>query len=200
LAIIGLAGVRSLDLLSIATIVFGAALLIQGGAMLTEFAAIEAAPQANGVSAGGGLGALFGIGVAGIILGVLALLDVRATVLNAVAAIAFGGALLMSASAVWQLLTSRSVATRFQTGSSMLRVVASEIATGSSSLQGMAGLAVIVLGILAVAGISSMDLTLIALIVAGCSIVLTGSTLSGTMLGFMRSSSAATTGSPSRVG
>jgi hypothetical protein len=82
----------------------------------------------------------------------------------------------------------------------MLRVVASEIATGSSSLQGMAGLAVIVLGILAVAGISSQYLALIALIVAGCSIVLTGSTLSGTMIGFMRSSTAATTAPPSRVG
>jgi hypothetical protein len=200
LAIIGLAGVRSFDLLSIATIVFGAALLIQGGAMLSEFAAIEATPQTNGISGGGGLGALFGVGVAGIILGVLALLGVQSTMLNAVAVIAFGGALVVSASAVWQLLTSRSVATRFQTGSSMLRVVASEIATGSSSLQGMAGLAVIVLGILAVAGISSQYLALIALIVAGCSIVLTGSTLSGTMIGFMRSSTAATTTSSSRMG
>lgn len=200
LAIIGLAGVRSLDLLSIATIVFGAALLIQGGAMLTEFAAIEATPQANGVSAGGGLGALFGVGVAGIILGVLALLGVQSQVLNAAAVIAFGGALVVSATAVWQLLTSRSVATRFQSGSSMLRVVASEVATGSSSLQGMAGLAVIVLGILAVAGIASQNLALIALIVAGCSIVLTGSTLSGTMIGLMRSSTATASTSPSRVG
>jgi hypothetical protein len=200
LAIIGLAGVRSLDLLSIATIVFGAALLIQGGAMLSEFATMEATPQANGVSSGGGLGALFGVGVAGIILGVLALLGVQPTMLNAVAVIAFGGALMLSSSTVWQLLTSRSVATRFQTGSSMLRVVASEVATGSSSLQGMAGLAVIVLGVLAVAGISSLDLALIALIVAGCAIVLTGSTLSGTMIGFMRSSSATTTASPSRAG
>jgi hypothetical protein len=200
LAIIGLAGVRSLELLSIATIVFGAALLIQGGAMLSEFAAIEATPQTDGISGGGGLGTLFGVGVAGIILGVLALLGVQSTMLNAVAVIAFGGALVVSASAVWQLLTSRSVATRFQTGSSMLRVVASEIATGSSSLQGMAGLAVIVLGVLAVAGISSQYLALIALIVAGCSIVLTGSTLSGTMIGFMRSSTAATTAPPSRVG
>lgn len=198
LAIIGLAGIRSLDLLSIATIVFGAALLIQGGAMLTEFAAIEAGSQPSGVSAGGGLGALFGVGVAGIILGVLALLGVKSTMLNAAAVIAFGGALVMSSSAVWHLLTSRSMATRFETGSSMLRVVASEIATGSSSLQGMAGLAVIVLGILAVAGISSEYMALIALIVAGCSIVLTGSTLSGTMIGLMRSGT--TTASPSRVG
>jgi hypothetical protein len=192
LAIIALSGVRSLDLLSIATIVFGAALLIQGGAMLSEFAVIEATPETAGGTTGGGLGALFGVGVAGIILGVLALLGVHSTILDAVAVIAFGGALVVSASAVWQLLTSRAVATRFQTGSSMLRVVASEVATGSSSVQGLAGLAVIVLGVLGVAGIMTDYLALIALLVAGAAIVMTGSTLSGTMIGFMRSGTGTT--------
>lgn len=188
LAVIGLSGVRSLDLLSIATIVFGAAMLIQGGAMLTEFAQVEVVPDAGVTSTGGGLGALFGVGVAGIILGVLALLGVHAAILDSVAIIAFGGALALSASAVWKLLTSRSVATRFRTGT-MLQVVASEVATGSSTLQAMAGLAVIVLGILAVSGTMTGDLALIALVVAGAAIVMTGSTLSSTMLGFMRSES-----------
>lgn len=192
LAIIALSGVRSLDLLSIATIVFGAALLIQGGAMLSEFAVIEATPETSSGATGGGLGVLFGVGVAGIILGVLALLGVHSTILDSVAVIAFGGALVVSASAVWQLLTSRSIATRFQTGSSMLRVVASEVATGSSSVQGLAGLAVIVLGVLGVAGIMTNNLALIALLVAGAAIVMTGSTLSGTMIGFMRSGTART--------
>ena len=44
----------------------------------------------------------------------------------------------------------------------------------------------IVLGILAVAGVFTATLTLIAFMVAGAAIVLTGSTLSGTMIGFMR--------------
>jgi hypothetical protein len=196
LAIVGFSGTKSLDLLSIATIVFGAALLIQGGAMLSEYAQIEASPDSNAASAGGGMGALFGVGVAGIVLGVLALLGVKSLILDSVAVIAFGGALAVSSTAVWQLLTSRSVVTRFQSGSSMLRLVAAEVATGSSSLQAMAGLAVIVLGILAVSGIYSLNLTLIALIVAGAAIVMTGSTLSGTMIGLMRS----TTTTPSRVG
>jgi hypothetical protein len=101
---------------------------------------------------------------------------------------------------VWQLLTSRSMASRFDGGTSMLRVVASEVATGSSSLQAMGGLAVIVLGILAVAGVHSGGLSLIALIVAGAAIVLTGSTLSGTMFGFMRSGTTTTTAPSSRLG
>jgi hypothetical protein len=171
LAIIGLAGVKPEIMVSIATVVFGAALLIQGGAMLTEFALIETTPEAGTPATG---------------VGILALLGVYAPILTSVAAIAFGSALVISSSAVWQLLTTRSFEARFQARSPMLRVMASEVAAGSAGLQAMAGLAVIVLGILAVAGIFPAALTLIAFLVAGAAIVLTGSTLSGTMIGFMR--------------
>lgn len=192
LAIVGLSGVKPDILLSIATVVFGAALLIQGGAMLTEYAQIEVLPESNVAGSGGSLSALFLVGTAGIVLGVLALLGVHAPVLASVAAIAFGAALIVSSSAVWQLLTSRSVAAQFQSRSPMLRIVASEVAAGSAGVQAMAGLAVIVLGILAVSGIYTDSLALVALLAAGAAIVLTGSTLSGTMIGFMRSSTATT--------
>jgi hypothetical protein len=186
LAIIGLAGVKPEIMVSIATVVFGAALLIQGGAMLTEFALIETTPEAGAPTTGGGISALFLVGFAGIVLGILALLGVYASTLTSVSAIAFGAALVISSSAVWQLLTSRSIEARFQARNPMLRVMASEVAAGSAGLQAMAGLAVIVLGILAVAGVFSAALTLIAFLVAGAALVLTGSTLSGTMIGFMR--------------
>lgn len=185
LAIIGLAGVKSIDLFSIATVVFGAALLIQGGAMLSEYAGLEAT-EAGTSSGGGGLASLFGVGVAGIVLGVLALLGVRSAILDSVAVIAFGGALIISASAVWVLLTSRSVASRFEARNTMLQRVAAEIAAGSSGVQAMGGLAAIVLGILAVSGVYTEVLGLVALLVVGASIVMTGSTLSATMIGFMR--------------
>lgn len=193
LAVIGLSGVKPDILVSIGTVVFGAALLIQGGAMLTEYAQIDITPETSVAGSGGGLSALFLVGVAGIVLGVLALLGVHAPMLTSIAAIGFGAALLISSSAVWQLLTSRSVAARFQARAPMLRVVASEVAAGSAGVQAMAGLAVIVLGILAVSGIFTVSLTLIALLAAGAAIVLTGSTLSGTMIGFMRSNPAPVT-------
>jgi hypothetical protein len=196
LAIIGLSGVHPEVLISISTIVFAAALLIQGGAMLSEFAQIEAT-DGSVATGGGGMSALFLVGIAGIVLGVLALLGVHAPELTAVAVIAFGAALLISSSSVWQLLTSRSVAMRFQTRSPAVRVMASEVAASSAGLQAMAGLAAIVLGILAVCGIYTGSLTLIALIVAGGSVLLTGSTLGGTMVGFMRST---TTTAPARAG
>ncbi|MGC2076432.1 MAG: hypothetical protein WA728_10455 [Xanthobacteraceae bacterium] len=186
LAIIGLAGVKAEMLVAIATVVFGAALLIQGGAMLTEFAQIETTPETSGTTSGGGLSALFLVGFAGIVLGVLALLGIYAPVLTAAAAIAFGAALVISSSAVWQLLTSRSIAARFERHGPLLRVMASEVAAGSAGLQAMAGLAVIVLGILAVAGVYTTGLSLIALLIGGAAIVLTGSSLSGSMTGLMR--------------
>lgn len=196
LAIIGLSGVKPDVLVSIATIVFGGALLIQGGAMLSEFAQTEVTPDSS-ASSGGGLSALFLVGIGGIVLGVLALLGLHATMLTSIAAIAFGSALVISSSAVWQLLTSRSVVMRFQGRPAMVRFIASEVAAGSAGVQAMGGLAVIVLGILAVCGILTGPLTLIALLVAGASILLTGSTLTGTMVGFMRETASPST---ARVG
>ena len=187
LAIVGLSGVKSEVLVSISTIVFGVALLIQAGALLSEFSQIETAQDSDVGTGYGGLSALFLVGIAGIVLGVLALLDIHAPVLTAAAVIAFGVALVISSWAVWQSLTSPLIAARFRSHAPMVRLIASEVAAGSAGLQAMAGLTVIVLGILAVCGIYTVPLTLTALLVSGASIVTTGSALSGTMVGFMSS-------------
>jgi hypothetical protein len=193
LAIIGLSGVKSEVLVSISTIVFGAALLIQAGALLGEFSKVETEQDTDVGTGGGGLSVLFLVGIAGLVLGVLALLNIHAAVLTAAAVIAFGAALLISSWAVWQLLTSPLIAARFRTHAPMVRLIASEAAAGSAGLQAMAGLAVIVLGVLAICGIYTVPLTLTALLVSGASIVMTGSALSGTMVGLMRPTATATT-------
>jgi hypothetical protein len=64
------------------------------------------------------------------------------------------------------------------------------MATGSASIQMLAGLTAIVLGVLSVAGVSQNVLMLSALIVLGGAIILTGSALTGLIIGFMRSRSA----------
>ncbi len=66
-------------------------------------------------------------------------------------------------------------------------MLAGEMASGSAGIQMLAGLAAIVLGILAVVGIKADILMLGALIVLGATVILTGSALSGLVLGFMRS-------------
>jgi hypothetical protein len=64
-------------------------------------------------------------------------------------------------------------------------VLAWEMASGSPAMQCLAGLTAIVLGILAVTGQNTATLSLIGLLVLGATVLLTGSTLSGAVMGFM---------------
>ncbi|WP_245329082.1 hypothetical protein [Bradyrhizobium centrolobii] len=192
LAIVALSGVSQMMLAAIATIIFGAALLIQGGTMLTEFTKLMAPPGAAPGTAeelvgGGGLSALFLVGAAGIVLGVLSLVGIASQTLTGAAIIAFGSALLLSSTSVWRLYRAkqasyRAGATRIFSGAEFL---AGEMASGSAVLQSLSGLAAIVLGILAVTGTNPSVLTLVGLLVLGATVLLTGSTLSGAVMGFM---------------
>jgi len=68
-------------------------------------------------------------------------------------------------------------------------ILASEMASRSAGVQALAGLGAIVLGILAVAGATGdLTLNLVALLGLGATIILTGSSLSATVLGLMRQS------------
>jgi hypothetical protein len=190
LAIVALTGFAPGTTAAIATVIFGAALLIQGGTVLSEYAHLvfpaETALPSVEKFGGGGLSALFLVGIAGIVLGILALLGIAATQLTAIAVIAFGSALVMSSNSVRQLYLLQT-AVKKASGSHMgSELLAGEMASGSASVQVVAGLAAIVLGILAVAGTSSTPLILAALLVLGVTIILTGSTLSGLVLGLMR--------------
>lgn len=199
LAVVGLAGVNPQMFAAIATIVFGVALLIQGGTMLSEYAQIifpEGAGSKTGTVehfGGGSLSAVFLVGAAGIVLGVLALLGISPGILTQIAAIAFGTALVLSSNAVWQLYVLRhaaakSEATQMPSPSFGGEFLASEMASGSAGIQSLAGLGAIVLGVLAVAGggVNDVILNLVALLALGATLVLTGSTLSTTVLSFMR--------------
>jgi hypothetical protein len=193
LAVCGLAGIHAPMMAAIATIVFGIALLIQGGTMLSEYAQIIFPPGAKASPidqfGGGSLSAVFLVGAAGIVLGVLALLGINSGVLTPVATIAFGTALVLSSNAVWHLYVLRraSVQGESQPQFGASEILASDMASGSASVQALAGLAAVVLGILAVAGTTNdLTLNLIALLALGSTIVLTGGSLSATVLGLMR--------------
>ena len=183
LAIVALAGVHADVLTPIAVIVFGAALLIQGGAMLSEYGQIALPGQMSAEQFdAGSLSALFLVGAAGIVLGVLALIGIAAGTLSSIAVIAFGAGLVISSNSVRHLYVARSAAIRSQGG---MQFLAGEMASGSAGVQLLAGLTAIVLGILAVTGTSALVLMLSALIVLGATVVLTGSTMSGIVLGLM---------------
>jgi hypothetical protein len=195
LAIIALTGFAPEALAGVATIVFGAALLIQGGTLLSEYSSLifpsssTASAAATETFAGDGLAAMFMAGAAGVVLGILALLGVAAPVLTAVAVIAFGGALVLSASSTRHLYQLQAALRRGSIAVSGNEFVAGHLATGSGGVQLLTGLAAIVLGILAVTGVYAAALTLVALLVLGVTIIMTGSALSGMVMSFMRPSS-----------
>ncbi|WP_051387135.1 hypothetical protein [Bradyrhizobium sp. ARR65] len=192
LAIVALSGINQPTLAAIATIVFGAALLIQGGTMLTEytklmFPAGVAQPVQEGVG-GGGLPILFLVGASGIVLGILALLGIAAGTLVSCAVIAFGAALLVSSNSVWHLYRTKQQASQQMISNRVLsggEILAGEMASGSAAVQLVSGVAAIVLGILAVSGVYTAVLSLVALLVMGATVLLTGSTLSGAAMSFM---------------
>ncbi len=191
LAIVALSGINQPMLAAIAAIVFGAALLIQGGTMLTEYTKLiypaGAVGPAEEVGGGGDLPALFLVGAAGIVLGILSLIGIAAQTLVAVAVIAFGAALLLSSNSVWHLYRAKQGVHRLGAARTFSggEILAGEMASGSAALQCIAGLAAIVLGILAVTGTYPEVLMLTALLVLGTTVLLTGSTLSGAVMSFM---------------
>lgn len=129
LAIIGLAGVWSTNIAAIATIILAAAILIEGGVFTGTGMLVQRGELANTELLAG---------LAGVVLGILALLGVASGTLISVAAIVFGGCVLFS------------------------RLV--EGAFGSRML---VGIAAVVLGILAVVGVSQTPLVLVALLCLG---------------------------------
>jgi hypothetical protein len=203
LAIVGLAGVHSEIMLSIATIVFGVALMIEGGALLSEYAGINFLPSTATISAGefnaGSVSALFAAGVGGVVLGVLAIIGIHAAVLTAISAIGFGCALVLGSQGIWHLHSLRRAVIPAGGAGSGAELVAGQMAQGSTALQAIGGLAAVVLGILAVVGINTGVLTLTAMLVVGIALVLAGSAASDVLVSLMHSRTSSIQGSSYRA-
>jgi hypothetical protein len=189
LAIIGLTSFDPEGMAGIATIVFGASLLVQGGTILTEYAHIlfpsEVLFEPNNLRSEG-LSVMLLVGCGGIVLGVLALLGIAPVALTAVAAIAFGSALILSSSSVRQLYMLETQTLQAGGTRSFNELLAGQMAGGSAGVQLLSGLAALVLGILAVTGYNPLLLTLSALLILGVTVLLTGGTLTGMLMSFMR--------------
>ena len=187
LAIIGLAGMGNMAgyMASIATIAFGVALLAQGGAIAARWSRLlqETAPAEWDTRSelGGGMGAEFLAGGAGVVLGILGLLGMGTATLIPIAVIVFGGALLLGSGATVDLssLSGPAHNERFADISRQATVAA-------SGAQVLLGIAAIVLGIIALVGIDPVVVTLVALLVLGASVLFSGTALSTRMASVMR--------------
>jgi hypothetical protein len=175
LAILGLSGVSPEYLLGIATIVFGAALVIEGTSLVADYAHIvshSSGPMTSQVGTSG-VSAVFLAGVAGIILGVLALLGLNSTALSSAAIIVYGSAMLLSSG-----VTASLHALKGRVAGDAATV---ETPFETAGVKVLAGVAAVVLGILAAAGTVALKLDLIALLVLGAGILATGNGLNNAM-------------------
>ncbi len=179
MAVIGLTNMWPAYMAPIATIAVGAAVLFEGGAIAARYSHLAASVGAREL--GGGLsGELIG-GAAGVVLGILALLEVGPPTLMPIAIIVLGATLLIGSSATARL--------RFLSSSTMsdrARAVTREAIEMASGTEVLIGLSAIILGILALLGFMPGTLVLVALLALGVSVLFSGSAVSSRMFGIFR--------------
>ena len=181
LTILGLAHVAPSLLVAIATIAVSIDLLAQGYFVGSEYVrqVRASAEPVVSVSMSGGWSFAFLSGIAGIVLGILALLQVAPEVLIAAAAVAIGGGLVIGSGGVAQIAGFRLLT---PVASERMRSLVFESTASMGIVQAMVGLAVIVLGVLALSGFSPLPLLLVALLACGSYFVVTSSAMGGIML------------------
>ena len=185
LAILSFATVAPAYLMPVATIALGMALLFEGGAVAVRYWRLPAEIATGrwaSTELAVGMFAEFVAGLVGITLGILALLGIAATTLLSTAVLVFGVALLLGSG-----LTSRLNRLEFKVGEespekeSPYRYVRfiNRTATG---IQVLIGLGATVLGILSLVGIASLTLTMISVLILGCSALLSGTAISSRIM------------------
>ncbi len=169
LAVIGLAGLLSNLLAAIATIVIGAGILAEGwsvGSTYRQWSSVSGT-AGQGSRTSGALTAEFLGGMAGIVLGILALFHGAADQLLAIALLVYGATLLLSSFSASQANWRSSFFS--QSGMQSSAVTAGPVA---HSGQLLVGLGTVVLGILAVVGLAPMTLILVGLLSLGAVLLL----------------------------
>jgi hypothetical protein len=167
LTILALLSVEPTTLTAIAAIAIGSGLLFEGAAVASRWTTLEervATDLNDEAILGGGLSAEVIAGVAGIVLGILALLAVIPHVLLAASAIGFGGALVLGSDTEQQLVPLDDEAP------------STEAMRAPAGGELLVGLAAVALGILALA-LGNPTLTITAMLTVGGGMVLGGSTL-----------------------
>ncbi|HEY2050170.1 MAG TPA: hypothetical protein VGH03_12570 [Caulobacteraceae bacterium] len=187
LAILALFGVMPLALTAIAGIVFGAALLIEGAALAARHNSLMttvSGSQPATLEFGAGMSSEVVAGVAGIVLGVLALVGVAPRPLLASLVLVGGAGLMFSAGSVREMNEISAVMN--QLAGAPRRISRSAVSSATSA-QVFCGLAAFTLGILALipwVGATPV-LIMVGLLVLGSAEMLIGSALSGRLLGVL---------------
>jgi hypothetical protein len=183
LAILGIVGVFRNELAAIAVIGVGAILLFQGANVVLRYSELlyeaGATSKVGAAEVSRGITAEFLAGVAGIVLGILALLNIVPMTLMSIAVITYGGTLLLtSGESAW--LSS------FGNENELVRQLMRSMGQAAAGAQVLVGLSGLVLGILALVGLVPIMMILVALLAIGASILMRGSFVGGLLLDFLR--------------
>jgi len=167
LSILGLVHVLPHVMMTVAVIAASATLLLRGAAVTGELHAILAKVgkgRLHHAEIGGGLSADILAGVAGIVLGILALLGLKPLLLCSIAIIVLGMGLSMGSGLLSRLNSIKIAAAAEEHFIQRIAEEASSAAVGAILL---VGLAAIVLGILSLIGIVKIELIFVALLAIG---------------------------------
>ena len=175
LAVIGITGFQQVNMLSIACIVTGIALLAHGGSIVARWHDVLHRLEGDRFDRSeliGGIGTeMFG-GAVGLVLGVLALANVRPFTLLPVAAIVFGGSLLLGGAAQPDL---EALVPEYDPRYRRITRTAIE---ASGGVMVMVGIAAAVLGILALLEVGPvMTLPLVGMLCIGAALLMAGGAL-----------------------
>lgn len=177
LSILGLLGVAPTIMAAIATIAVGAALIIEGGSIAARLSRFSNGRQK---AVGSGITTETFGGVAGVTLGILALVGIAPFTLMPIAAIVMGAAILIGAGATQQV--EQAIHERGYGGEAMHQVVDTSIGA-----RVLVGLGVATLGVLVLVGVGApVSLTLIAMLALGAAELLFGSALGARVANVMR--------------
>jgi hypothetical protein len=171
LAILGLAAISSAVLTSVATIIVGVGLLIEAANTGVEYAKVSRQAGTMQIAElGADVSIELMVGLAGIVLGVLALLSTGSVMtLLPAALIAFGGALLLAGFSATTIGTVQNLET---VAGERTITMQSELAP-ARGIQVLIGIAAIVLGILALVLSAGGTLLMVGLLVVGGALLAT---------------------------
>jgi len=187
LTILGLANIAPNLMLAVATIAIGIAMLFEGGSIAAEYSQLVTRTADNTfqtVELGSGMTAEMIAGIAGIVLGILALLGLVPLILSAAAVIVYGVALTLS-SGMTMRLNDLKLEESTETHQRAQKL-AHEAVTAAVGTQVLIGLTVGVLGILALVGMAPTVLVLVALLAIGTSLLLSGGAVGGRLISLFR--------------
>jgi hypothetical protein len=190
LSIVGLTNLASTMMMSIVTILLGMTLLFEGAGVAASYSRLVGKTRLTSLEAegeaSGGMTTEMLAGIAGIVLGILALLGNYPAILVPSAIIVFGAAMIFNTGAISELSEMQVEAARGgeETVETSRRIARAAMAPVIGS-ENMIGLAAVVLGILAVVGVVPVTLSLVALLSLGSAELLIGSTLGGRLLSLL---------------